>query len=143
MTMATDTRIEAARVFLDTLNTFLENQPPADDLDASSDWLIDLNAHYSRWAQVQGDIETMYAQLVHLEISGMDEDEFKKIKNSSTLTDLYIKGKYHVVSRILGELQNKGKVLAQASENTRTLLASWRQEQGMSRMAEVRNTTNP
>ena len=42
----------------------------------------------------------------------MEEDEFKKIKNSSTLTDLYVKGKYHVVSRLLVELQNKGRVLA-------------------------------
>ena len=140
MTMATDTRIEAARVFLDTLNAFLESQPPADDLDSSSAWLIDLNAYYSRWAQVQGDIETMYAQLVHREISGMEEDEFKKIKNSSTLTDLYVKGKYHVVSRLLVELQNKGRVLAQVSENTRTLLASWRREQEMVRLSDIKNT---
>ena len=125
------------RAFLADLHAFLNSQPPADDLDGSAHWLQSLGVYYARWAQVWGMTEALYAGVVHHEIANMDVEEYKKIKNSSTLTDLYVKGKYRATAALYAEMDKMGRVIQAAADNTRTLMASYREERRM----EPRTTT--
>lgn len=125
------------RVFLSDLRSFMDRQPGAYDLDGCAAWLQELNTYYARWAQVWGQTEGLYAGLVYHEIANMGDEEYKKIKNSSTITDLYVKGKYRVHAALYSEMDKWGKVLQAAADNTRTLLASYREERKM----EPRTTT--
>ncbi len=137
MTPAKQT-LKAAREFLESAELLLSSGPGADDLDGMSAWIASMNAAFARWAQLAGECETIYARLAQLEISQISEEDFKRIKGSSTLTELWVKGKYPDAWSVVIRMERMGKVFTEVLQNSRTLLASWRQE----REFEIRSTIN-
>lgn len=127
-----DKRLEGPVKFLRDIDDLLQNQPSAEDLKSSTEWLTMLNGMYSRWSQVHGEVQSLYARLIYTMISAMSDEEYKKIKTSSTLTDLYIRGKYPEFSEVHERLTVMEKVLSQVSQNTRTLMSSWRAQNDFS-----------
>jgi polysaccharide pyruvyl transferase WcaK-like protein len=77
---------------------------------------------------ISGMNESIYAYLMMTCIKNMPDEEYKKIKHSSTLTDYYIKGKYPNATAIFEQCRAVQKLLIVTSDNYRTLLSSFRQE---------------
>jgi len=119
---------------------FLDSQPAASDLDASSRWLESLNALYGRWAQMNGLAKAAIAILYRETIAAIpaDSDEWKKIKNSSTAQINYVQGKFPKMSTACEDVIQLGYILRSAADNTRTLISSFRLEREINSRTQVR-----
>lgn len=120
--------VATLRQFAETVRVFLESQPSARDLDASAAWLEEMSAHLARWAQMNGLAESVIATLQYGAVKAMPEEDWKRIKNSSTMQAAYVAGMYPNTTAVCREVANIGQALRTASENTRTLLSSYRLE---------------
>jgi len=69
-----------------------------------------------------------FCEEVNAWITTAPEEEYKRIKHSSTLTDYYVKGKYPKATAIFEQCRAVQKLLLVTSDNYRTLLSSFRQE---------------
>ena len=126
--------------FARLLRDFLDAQPPAKELDASSAWLNEFNAMNARLAEMEGMAEGFISQLTYEAIKAMPDEEYKKIKNSSTLVTHYTQGKFPGATRIVKTILAYKKVMISAADNTRTLMSSYRQEMEFERRTQVRQT---
>ena len=138
MTPAKDS-LRAARQWMDTTEALVNSAPGADDLEASSVWVQHLSAAYARWAQLNGECETVYARLVQKELAEISEEEFKRIKGSSTLTEKWVQGRYYEQYSVVSRMASWGRAMSEIMQNTRTLLASWRQEREFEIKTQVKN----
>jgi hypothetical protein len=116
------------KAFCDEVNTWISVAPSAEDLDSCDEYLRQLSAYYSRYTVISGINESIYSQLLMSCIRDMPEEEYKRIKHSSTLTDFYIKGKYPKATAIFEQCRSIKNLLVITSDNYRTLLSSFRQE---------------
>lgn len=123
---------------------FLDSQPGAGDLDASSRWLESLNALYGRWAQMNGLAKAAIAILFRETIAAIpaDSEEWKKIKNSSTAQMNYVQGKFPKMVTACEDVSQLGYVLRSAADNTRTLISSFRLEREINSRTQVRQTAS-
>ena len=80
--------------FCEEVNTWISVAPSAEMLDECDQYLRQLSAYYSRYTVISGMNESIFAQMMMSCIRDMPEEEYKRIKHSSTLTDYYVKGKY-------------------------------------------------
>lgn len=114
--------------FISQSAKLLKAQPPANDLDAVDTFFRNLNALYARWAALNGQAESALAEITLNAIKEMPDEEYKRIKNSSTLVTEYTRGMYpELVTRCL-EIQRLGTVFRSIGENYRTLVSSYRME---------------
>lgn len=116
------------KAFCDEVNTWITTAPSAEMLDECDDFLKQLSAYYSRYTVITGMNESIYSQMLMTCIRDMPEEEYKRIKHSSTLTDYYVKGKYPKATAIFEQCRAVQKLLVITSDNYRTLLSSFRQE---------------
>ena len=116
------------KAFCEEINQWITTAPSAENLDECDEYLRQLSAYYSRYTMISGMNESIYAYLMMTCIKNMPDDEYKKIKHSSTLTDYYIKGKYPNATAIFEQCRAVQKLLIVTSDNYRTLLSSFRQE---------------
>ena len=114
--------------FCDEVNAWISTAPSAEDLDSCDEYLRQLSAYYSRYTVISGMNESIYSQLLMMCIRDMPEEEYKRIKHSSTLTDYYVKGKYPKATAIFEQCRSVKQLLLITSDNYRTLLSSFRQE---------------
>ena len=116
------------KAFCDEVNTWISVAPSAEMLDECDEYLRQLSAYYSRYTVISGMNESIYSQLLMMCIRDMPEEEYKRIKHSSTLTDYYVKGKYPKATAIFEQCRSVKQLLIITSDNYRTLLSSFRQE---------------
>ena len=116
------------QAFLEELNTWITTAPSAEHLEECDDFLRQLSGYYSRYTVISGLNESIYAQMMMSCIRDMPDEEYKRIKHSSTLTDYYVKGKYPKATAIFEQCRAVQKLLLVTSDNYRTLLSSFRQE---------------
>jgi polysaccharide pyruvyl transferase WcaK-like protein len=116
------------KAFCDEVNAWISTAPSAEDLDSCDEYLRQLSAYYSRYTVIAGMNESIYSQLLMICIRDMPDEEYKKVKHSSTLTDFYIKGKYPKATAIFEQCRSVKNLLVITSDNYRTLLSSFRQE---------------
>ena len=116
------------QAFLEELNAWITTAPSAEHLEECDDFLRQLSGYYSRYTVISGLNESIYAQMMMSCIRDMPDEEYKRIKHSSTLTDYYIKGKYPKATAIFEQCRAVQKLLLVTSDNYRTLLSSFRQE---------------
>ena len=116
------------QAFLEELNSWITTAPSAEHLEECDDFLRQLSGYYSRYTVISGLNESIYAQMMMSCIRDMPDEEYKRIKHSSTLTDYYVKGKYPKATAIFEQCRAVQKLLLVTSDNYRTLLSSFRQE---------------
>jgi hypothetical protein len=116
------------KAFCEEVNTWISVAPSAEDLDSCDEYLRQLSAYYSRYTVISGMNESIYSYLMMSCIRDMPEEEYKRVKHSSTLTDFYVKGKYPKATAIFEQCRAVQKLLLVTSDNYRTLLSSFRQE---------------
>ena len=116
------------RGFLVAVTELMKTQPPANNLDESEKFLRNLNSYYAGYAQMMGKAESFYNAIAHNVINTIEDEAWKKIKNSSTLTDRYITGKFPRAGAVYNEMKTLGHVFRTVAENYRTLISSYRQE---------------
>jgi len=116
------------KAFCEEVNTWVSVAPSAEDLDSCDEYLRQLSAYYSRYTVISGMNESIYSYLMMTCIRDMPEEEYKRVKNSSTLTDYYVKGKYPKATAIFEQCRAVKQLLLTTSELYRTLLSSFRQE---------------
>jgi hypothetical protein len=116
------------KAFCEEVNTWISVAPSAEDLDSCDEYLRQLSAYYSRYTVISGMNESIYSFLMMTCIRDMPEEEYKRVKHSSTLTDFYVKGKYPKATAIFEQCRAVQKLLLVTSDNYRTLLSSFRQE---------------
>ena len=116
------------KAFCEEVNTWISVAPSAEDLDSCDEYLRQLSAYYSRYTVISGINESIYSYLMMTCIRDMPEEEYKRVKHSSTLTDFYVKGKYPKATAIFEQCRSVQKLLLVTSDNYRTLLSSFRQE---------------
>jgi hypothetical protein len=116
------------KAFCDEVNAWISTAPSAEMLDECDEYLRQLSAYYSRYTFISGMNESIYSQLLMMCIRDMPEEEYKRIKHSSTLTDYYVKGKYPKATAIFEQCRAVKQLLLITSDNYRTLLSSFRQE---------------
>ena len=114
--------------FCEEVNTWISVAPSAEDLDSCDEYLRQLSAYYSRYTVISGMNESIYSYLMMTCIRDMPEEEYKRVKHSSTLTDFYVKGKYPKATAIFEQCRAVKQLLLTTSELYRTLLSSFRQE---------------
>ena len=68
----------------------LHNSPTTEDPAACDAYFQDLRAMYAFLAHQKGVVEILFAQDFARMVDTMDEEKFKRIKNSSTLSELYV-----------------------------------------------------
>lgn len=124
--------IQQIQDFILSVETHLDNQPPANNLDLCDTFLRELHVLYFRWAQLNGLAESMLANLVHRIVTQTDDDTYKRIKHSSTLVSEFAKGQHKTNDvAILLSVKGVGQLLKTTSDNYRTLISSYRQERDM------------
>ena len=116
------------KAFCDEVNAWISTAPSAEMLDECDEYLRQLSAYYSRYTVISGMNESIYSYLMMSCIRDMPEEEYKRVKHSSTLTDFYVKGKYPKATAIFEQCRSVQKLLLVTSDNYRTLLSSFRQE---------------
>ena len=116
------------KAFCDEVNAWISTAPSAEHLEECDQFLRQLSAYYSRYTVISGMNESIYSQLLMICIRYMGEEEYKRIKHSSTLTDYYVKGKYPKATAIFEQCRAVKQLLLITSDNYRTLLSSFRQE---------------
>ena len=116
------------KAFCEEVNTWISVAPSAEDLDSCDEYLRQLSAYYSRYTVISGMNESIYSYLMMTCIRDMPEEEYKRVKHSSTLTDFYVKGKYPKATAIFEQCRAVQRLLLVTSDNYRTLLSSFRQE---------------
>jgi hypothetical protein len=116
------------KAFCEEVNTWISVAPSAEDLDSCDEYLRQLSAYYSRYTFISGMNESIYSYLMMTCIRDMPEEEYKRVKHSSTLTDFYVKGKYPKATAIFEQCRAVQRLLLVTSDNYRTLLSSFRQE---------------
>jgi hypothetical protein len=116
------------KAFCEEVNTWISVAPSAEDLDSCDEYLRQLSAYYSRYTVISGMNESIYSYLMMSCIRDMPEEEYKRVKHSSTLTDFYVKGKYPKATAIFEQCRAVQRLLLVTSDNYRTLLSSFRQE---------------
>ena len=114
--------------FCEEVNAWITTAPSAENLDECDEFLRQLSAYYSRYTVISGINESIYSQLLMMCIRDMPEEEYKRVKHSSTLTDFYIKGKYPKATAIFEQCRAIKNLITITSDNYRTLLSSFRQE---------------
>ena len=92
--------------FCEEVNVWITTAPSAENLDECDEFLRQLSAYYSRYTFISGINESIYSQLLILCIRDMPEEEYKRVKHSSTLTDFYIKGKYPKATAIFEQCRS-------------------------------------
>ena len=127
--------------FLSQVKKLTGSQPPASDLDAVDRFMRNLNAIYARWAHLNGVATSVLSQLTYQTLKEIGEEDFKRIKNSSTLTTEYVQGTYPEITALCIEIQQTGYVLKSVADNYRTLVSSYRLEREIDSKT-IRNTTN-
>jgi polysaccharide pyruvyl transferase WcaK-like protein len=123
-----NTKMLEIQAFSDEVNTWISVAPSAEHLEECDEYLRQLSAYYSRYTVISGMNESIFAQMMMSCIRDMPEDEYKRIKHSSTLTDYYVKGKYPKATAIFEQCRGVKQLLLTTSELYRTLLSSFRQE---------------
>jgi polysaccharide pyruvyl transferase WcaK-like protein len=116
------------KAFCEEVNTWISVAPSAEHLDSCDEYLRQLSAYYSRYTVISGMNESIYSYLMMTCIRDMPEEEYKRVKHSSTLTDFYVKGKYPKATAIFEQCRAVKQLLLVTSELYRTLLSSFRQE---------------
>ena len=116
------------KAFCEEVNAWISTAPSAEDLDSCDEYLRQLSAYYSRYTVISGMNESIYSYLMMTCIRDMPEEEYKRVKHSSTLTDFYVKGKYPKATVIFEQCRSVKQLLLVTSELYRTLLSSFRQE---------------
>jgi polysaccharide pyruvyl transferase WcaK-like protein len=114
--------------FCDEVNAWITTAPSAENLDECDEYLRQLSGYYARYTVIAGMNESIFAQLLMTCIRDMAEEEYKRVKHSSTLTDFYIKGKYPKATAIFEQCRAVKQLLTVTSDNYRTLLSSFRHE---------------
>jgi DUF438 domain-containing protein len=123
-----NTQMMEIKNFCDEVNAWITTAPSAEHLEECDEYLRQLSSYYSRYTVISGINESIYSQLLMICIRDMSEEEYKRIKHSSTLTDYYIKGKYPKATAIFEQCRAIKQLLLITSDNYRTLLSSFRQE---------------
>jgi DUF438 domain-containing protein len=123
-----NTQMMEIKNFCDEVNAWISTAPSAEHLEECDEYLRQLSSYYSRYTVISGINESIYSQLLMICIRDMSEEEYKRIKHSSTLTDYYIKGKYPKATAIFEQCRAIKQLLLITSDNYRTLLSSFRQE---------------
>jgi replicative superfamily II helicase len=116
------------KAFCEEVNAWISTAPSAEMLDECDEYLRQLSAYYSRYTVISGMNESIYSYLMMSCIRDMPEEEYKRVKHSSTLTDFYVKGKYPKATAIFEQCRAIQRLLIVTSDNYRTLLSSFRQE---------------
>jgi polysaccharide pyruvyl transferase WcaK-like protein len=116
------------KTFCDEVNAWITTAPSAEHLDECDEYLRQLSSYYARYTVIAGMNESIFAQLLMTCIRDMAEEEYKRVKHSSTLTDFYIKGKYPKATAIFEQCRAVKQLLTVTSDNYRTLLSSFRHE---------------
>lgn len=117
--------------FCEEVNAWISTAPSAEHLDECDEYLRQLSSYYARYTVISGINESIYSQLLMQCIRDMSEEEYKRIKHSSTLTDYYVKGKYPKATAIFEQCRSLKQLLLITSDNYRTLLSSFRQERAL------------
>jgi hypothetical protein len=123
-----NTQMMEIKNFCDEVNAWISTAPSAEHLEECDEYLRQLSSYYSRYTVISGINESIYSQLLMICIRDMSEEEYKRIKHSSTLTDYYVKGKYPKATAIFEQCRAIKQLLLITSDNYRTLLSSFRQE---------------
>jgi hypothetical protein len=123
-----NTQMMEIKAFSDEVNAWISTAPSGEDLDSCDEFLRQLSAYYSRYTVISGMNESIYSYLMMTCIRDMPEEEYKRVKHSSTLTDFYVKGKYPKATAIFEQCRAVKQLLLITSDNYRTLLSSFRQE---------------
>jgi len=105
------------QTFCDEVNAWITTAPSAEMLDECDEFLRQLSAYYSRYTVISGINESIYSQMLMTCIRDMPEEEYKRVKHSSTLTDYYIKGKYPKATAIFEQCRAMQKLLLVTSDN--------------------------
>jgi polysaccharide pyruvyl transferase WcaK-like protein len=116
------------KTFCDEVNAWITTAPSAEHLDECDEYLRQLSSYYARYTVIAGMNESIFAQLLMTCIRDMAEEEYKRVKHSSTLIDFYIKGKYPKATAIFEQCRAVKQLLTVTSDNYRTLLSSFRHE---------------
>lgn len=124
--------------FLYNFYALMDSQPAANDLDKSEQFLRELNSFYAVYAEISGKSESFYNALTYSVINSIDDETWRKIKNSSTLTDRYVSGKFPKAGAVYNEVKSLGHVFRTVAENYRTLISSYRQEREFELKTKVR-----
>jgi len=120
------------KAFCEDIAAFVASAPSGNDLDAVSAWFQELSAWYARYTEIAGKSERIYTEMLMKTIKNMPEEEYKRVKNSSTLTDQYVRGMYPMATAIFTQCSAIKTMLTTVSDNYRALLYSYRQERNMS-----------
>jgi hypothetical protein len=116
-----------------------KEQPEVEDLDACQKFLKQLNAVSARHAHVVGQMESVYASKTMQLIKNAEDEEYKRVKNSSTLVERWVNGQIPNIARDYKEINDLGKVLKMVADNYRTLISSYRSQMEMEAHSRVRN----
>lgn len=119
------------KAFCDEINAWIESAPSAEYLEQCDEFLRQLSSYYARYTVIHGINESIYANLLMKCIREMTDEEYKRIKHSSTLTDMYIKGLYPNATAIFEQCRALKQLMLLTSDNYRTLLSSFRQERAL------------
>jgi len=125
-----------------TVDDLLCNQPSARDLEATDEWIRDVHSMAARHDHVAGLAKSFEAILIAYTIDNMTEEEYKRVKTSSTIFTAYVAGKWPKAAAVIEEAKHKGKTILAAMDDTRSLLSSFRSLAQMEESSKINQRRN-
>lgn len=120
----------------------IKGQPPLTDLDAVMQWLTEMQSLYATLATYEAQAKALFSNAMFIAISEREisEDIWKKIGRSSTLLNDFVAGLYGDRAEVWNTLQNLMTVVRTIFDNTRTMIATLREEGLVTRRNAARQT---
>lgn len=120
----------------------IKGQPPLTDLDGVMQWLTEMQSLYATLATYEAQAKALFNNAMYVAISEREisEDIWKKIGRSSTLLNDFVAGLYGDRAEVWNRLQNLMTVVRTIFDNTRTMIATLREEGLVTRRNAARQT---
>lgn len=113
---------------LDNFAIRMDSQPSGADLDLCDKWLRDLCSMYARVASMKGEAEGFSGLAATYCLQSVDEETFKRVKNSSTMFQLLVDGSYPHVAKYRAYVNSFENMLRSAIDSYRTLISAFKRE---------------
>jgi hypothetical protein len=119
----------------------IEVQPSCEDLGATDIWIRELNFLAARFTVIVAQVDSIFAKAVYQTVKALHQQpSFKSIKGSSTLVTEFVKGRFPRVCQAHTEAHYIEKIIKPTMDNTRTLVASFRDTYQRDQSSHIRNT---
>ena len=119
---------------LGKIESYVSKSPSSENLNECDLYFQKIRSAYALLAHHMGILEAVYAMKAYESIKGMSESEYKRIKNSSTISTTYLDGLNPRLTLLRKKAAELKILIRQSSDELRTLISFRKEEMHIANM---------